>query len=172
CPLPPRQLHRHRPERLRQQPFCCRREWAPVSRWRASPWGRSSPDADPFRRVFRHPRATTARGCRRLWVAGARTPNSRRRVRRDVTKKHRRSGGGMSSDVRWDTGETNPGGNMGSRKIRVGIDTGGTFTDVVAVDDESGAIVTTKPRSTPQDPAIGFLAGIEKVLAQLGETGD
>ncbi|MBX4171280.1 hydantoinase/oxoprolinase family protein [Rhodococcus sp. DMU2021] len=61
---------------------------------------------------------------------------------------------------------------MGSRKIRVGIDTGGTFTDVVAVDDESGAIVTTKTPSTPQDPAIGFLAGIEKVLAQLGETGD
>lgn len=61
---------------------------------------------------------------------------------------------------------------MGSRKIRVGIDTGGTFTDVVAVDDESGAIVTTKTPSTPEDPAIGFLAGITKVLAQLDETGD
>ena len=61
---------------------------------------------------------------------------------------------------------------MGSRKIRVGIDTGGTFTDVVAVDDESGTIVTTKTPSTPHDPAVGFLAGIEKVLAQLDETGD
>ena len=61
---------------------------------------------------------------------------------------------------------------MGSRKIRVGIDTGGTFTDIVAVDDESGAIVTTKTPSTPADPAVGFLAGIEKVLAKLGETGD
>lgn len=61
---------------------------------------------------------------------------------------------------------------MGSRKIRVGIDTGGTFTDIVAVDDESGAIVTTKTPSTPSDPAVGFLAGVEKVLAKLGETGD
>ncbi|EGD23480.1 hydantoinase/oxoprolinase family protein [Rhodococcus hoagii] len=61
---------------------------------------------------------------------------------------------------------------MESRKIRVGIDTGGTFTDVVAVDEESGAVVTTKTPSTPADPALGFLAGIEKVLAQLGETGD
>ena len=61
---------------------------------------------------------------------------------------------------------------MESRKIRVGIDTGGTFTDVVAVDEESGAVVTTKTPSTPADPAQGFLTGIEKVLAKLGETGD
>ena len=49
---------------------------------------------------------------------------------------------------------------------------GGTFTDIVAVDDETGAIVTTKTPSTPADPAEGFLAGIEKVLAKLGESGD
>ena len=55
---------------------------------------------------------------------------------------------------------------------RIGIDTGGTFTDIVAVDDETGAIVTTKTPSTPADPAEGFLAGIEKVLAKLGESGD
>nr|WP_218680523.1 hydantoinase/oxoprolinase family protein [Rhodococcus qingshengii] len=61
---------------------------------------------------------------------------------------------------------------MEPRKIRVGIDTGGTFTDIVAVDDETGAIVTTKTPSTPADPAEGFLAGIEKVLAKLGESGD
>jgi N-methylhydantoinase A len=56
--------------------------------------------------------------------------------------------------------------------IRIGIDTGGTFTDVVAVDETTGDIATTKTPSTPADPAEGFLAGIEKVLTQLGLGGD
>jgi N-methylhydantoinase A len=56
--------------------------------------------------------------------------------------------------------------------IRIGIDTGGTFTDVVAVDEATGDIATTKTPSTPADPAEGFLAGIEKVLTQLGLSGD
>ncbi len=51
------------------------------------------------------------------------------------------------------------------RPIRIGIDTGGTFTDVVAFDPASGEMVTTKTPSTPDNPADGFLAGIEKVLA-------
>ena len=50
------------------------------------------------------------------------------------------------------------------RRIRVGIDTGGTFTDVVAFDEGSGEMVTTKTPSTPANPADGFLAGLEKVL--------
>ena len=54
-----------------------------------------------------------------------------------------------------------------SRRIRVGIDTGGTFTDVVALDEDSGRVVTTKTPSTPANPADGFLAGIEKVLGLL-----
>jgi N-methylhydantoinase A len=56
-----------------------------------------------------------------------------------------------------------------TRRIRVGIDTGGTFTDVVALDEDSGQIVTTKTPSTPANPADGFLAGIEKVLHLLDE---
>ena len=59
-----------------------------------------------------------------------------------------------------------------ARRIRIGIDTGGTFTDVVALDEESGEVVTTKTPSTPANPADGFLAGIEKVLAVLGAGGD
>jgi N-methylhydantoinase A len=47
--------------------------------------------------------------------------------------------------------------------IRIGIDTGGTFTDVVAVDEDSGEIVTTKTPSTPGDPAEGFMAGIARL---------
>ena len=59
-----------------------------------------------------------------------------------------------------------------ARRIRIGIDTGGTFTDVVALDEESGEVVTTKTPSTPANPADGFLAGIEKVLAVLDAPGD
>jgi N-methylhydantoinase A len=58
-----------------------------------------------------------------------------------------------------------------SRRIRIGIDTGGTFTDIVAVDEDTGEVSTTKTPSTPADPAEGFLAGIDKVLDQLGLDG-
>jgi N-methylhydantoinase A len=55
------------------------------------------------------------------------------------------------------------------RRIRIGIDTGGTFTDVVALDEDTGELVTTKTPSTPANPADGFLAGIDKVLELLGD---
>lgn len=47
---------------------------------------------------------------------------------------------------------------------RIGIDTGGTFTDVVAIDEESGEVISTKTPSTPDDPSRGLLDGIAKVL--------
>ncbi|MEU6726311.1 hydantoinase/oxoprolinase family protein [Nonomuraea wenchangensis] len=49
------------------------------------------------------------------------------------------------------------------RSVRIGVDTGGTFTDVVAVDEQTGEILTTKTPSTPANPADGFLAGIAKL---------
>ncbi len=51
-----------------------------------------------------------------------------------------------------------------SRRLRIGIDTGGTFTDVVAVDEATGEIFTTKTPSTPADPSLGVLDGIRKIL--------
>jgi len=65
-----------------------------------------------------------------------------------------------------------PYGTDAGRRIRVGIDTGGTFTDVVALDVSSGELVTTKTPSTPADPAEGFMAGMAKVLDRLGCGGD
>ena len=58
------------------------------------------------------------------------------------------------------------------RRLRIGIDTGGTFTDVVALDATTGELVTTKTPSTPANPADGFLTGVHKVLGLLGATGD
>jgi len=56
--------------------------------------------------------------------------------------------------------------------VRIGIDTGGTFTDVVALDEDSGRLVATKTPSTPAEPADGFMTGVRKVLETLGLAGD
>ena len=57
-----------------------------------------------------------------------------------------------------------------SRLLRIGIDTGGTFTDVVAVDEATGAIFMTKTPSTPHDPSVGVLDGINKILRLVDHT--
>lgn len=52
-----------------------------------------------------------------------------------------------------------------SPNLRVGIDTGGTFTDIVCVDAASGAMRVTKVASTPSNPAIGLVRGVKSILA-------
>ncbi len=45
--------------------------------------------------------------------------------------------------------------------IKVGIDTGGTFTDLIAVDVASGIWFTAKVPSTPRDPLAAIVTAIE-----------
>jgi N-methylhydantoinase A len=52
--------------------------------------------------------------------------------------------------------------------MRLGIDVGGTFTDLVLIDDDSGKIHYTKTLTTPHDLAEGVLAGIDKILDEAG----
>jgi N-methylhydantoinase A len=52
-------------------------------------------------------------------------------------------------------------------RVRLALDTGGTFTDVVAFDEDTGAVFSTKTPTTPRNPAIGFMDGLEKI-ARLG----
>jgi N-methylhydantoinase A len=50
----------------------------------------------------------------------------------------------------------------------LGVDIGGTFTDVAVVDVASGAIVTAKARTTPADLTAGVLAALELAAAEAG----
>ena len=57
-------------------------------------------------------------------------------------------------------------------RYRIGIDTGGTFTDIVSVDTTSGAIAVTKVASTPANPGIALVRGVRAILDQVGETSN
>lgn len=48
---------------------------------------------------------------------------------------------------------------------RVGIDVGGTFTDVLLFNEQNGEMILAKTPSTPHDQSIGVLNGIRKIAA-------
>ena len=52
--------------------------------------------------------------------------------------------------------------------LRVSVDTGGTFTDVVAIDSASGALYAVKTPSSREDPSKALLEGVQKVLTKAG----
>src|SRR6516162_8882245 len=56
---------------------------------------------------------------------------------------------------------------MTDRRWLVGVDVGGTFTDV-ALANVDGALHVCKTPTTPDDPQIGVVAGIEQALADAG----
>src|SRR5438876_3798451 len=53
---------------------------------------------------------------------------------------------------------------------RLGVDVGGTFTDLIYVDDEAGKILVHKVPTTPEDPSQGTVQGVRELTEQAGES--
>lgn len=55
---------------------------------------------------------------------------------------------------------------MGGAALQLGVDVGGTFTDVVVIGEDRTA--RTKVPSTPEDPAVGVLDAVDAIAATMG----
>ena len=51
---------------------------------------------------------------------------------------------------------------------RLGIDVGGTFTDLLLVDEKNGRSFSAKVPSTPKDQSVGVLQGLDRICRQAG----
>ena len=51
--------------------------------------------------------------------------------------------------------------------LRVAVDIGGTFTDICVLDEDSGALRVAKTASTPEDPLIGAMRGLQEAKIDL-----
>ncbi len=54
------------------------------------------------------------------------------------------------------------------KRIRVGVDVGGTFTDFVLVDGKRDLIVAGKRLTTPEDPGLAITDGLERLVSESG----
>jgi N-methylhydantoinase A len=52
---------------------------------------------------------------------------------------------------------------------RLAVDTGGTFTDIVYIDDETKQVIVDKVMTTPRDLVQGVIAAIKKIKIDLSE---
>ena len=52
--------------------------------------------------------------------------------------------------------------------IRIGIDIGGTFTDLQILNEATGALASLKTPTTPEDPSIGLLTGLKQAGERFG----
>ena len=57
-----------------------------------------------------------------------------------------------------------------SSSVTLGVDVGGTFTDLLSLDLESGAFRVAKVPSTPDNQACGFMTGVEELALPLTDT--
>jgi N-methylhydantoinase A len=51
---------------------------------------------------------------------------------------------------------------------RLGVDVGGTFTDLLLINEQSGETFTAKVPSTPEDSSIGVLNGVARICEESG----
>ncbi len=61
-----------------------------------------------------------------------------------------------------------PAAKRSSSGLRLGVDVGGTFTDLLLLDEKRARAFTAKVPSTPSDSSIGVLNGIEKICREAG----
>src|SRR5260370_3196874 len=74
---------------------------------------------------------------------------------------NKRNGGGtIPAGI---TGKT----RNGMARWRVGVDSGGTFTDICLFDEETGKVDTWKVPSTPDDPSRGIAEGVEEGMRRV-----
>jgi N-methylhydantoinase A len=55
-----------------------------------------------------------------------------------------------------------------SASLRIAVDTGGTFTDLCVLNEASGKLFVAKVPSTPDNPALAVVEGLNQVLDELG----
>jgi N-methylhydantoinase A len=55
---------------------------------------------------------------------------------------------------------------MSTARYRLGVDVGGTHTDLVLLDTTTGELLVEKVASTPKNPALGVLDGLAKFIAR------
>ena len=55
---------------------------------------------------------------------------------------------------------------------RLGVDVGGTFTDLLLINEQSGKTFTAKVPSTPEDSSIGVLNGVNRICDESGVNPD
>lgn len=86
--------------------------------------------------------------------------------------KERRVHEGESGGRNMSEHRTNRSNSTELGMFRIAIDTGGTFTDVVALNETTGETYVTKTPSTPHDPSQAVLDGTRKIIDQMRVRND
>ena len=55
---------------------------------------------------------------------------------------------------------------MSGGRYRLGVDVGGTHTDLVLLDTSTGTLMVEKVSSTPRNPALGVINGVGKFITR------
>ena len=81
----------------------------------------------------------------------------------DFTAVSRRTLGAGAAATRTETRRGDTG-----MAYRLGVDVGGTFTDVLVLEEDKGTLTLEKVLSTPEDQSIGVLEGVRQACQRLG----